>query len=80
MTDFGREVPAIWSGRFVCDHLTIVITLCAFVPMVVISALGWLYAGILHDVVPVELTNLEALRVLLAGMLHSSIRPIRGGP
>ena len=44
-----------------------VITLCAFVPMVVISALGWLYAGILRDVVPVELTNLDALRVLLAG-------------
>jgi alpha-1,2-mannosyltransferase len=75
-----QAVPTITSGRFFRDHPTIVVSLLAFAPMVLISALGWRYAGILRDVVPVELTNLDALKVLLAGMLHSSIRADSWGP
>jgi alpha-1,2-mannosyltransferase len=75
-----QAVPTITSGRFFRDHPTIVVSLLAFAPIVLISALGWRYAGILRDVVPVELTNLDALKVLLAGMLHSSIRADSWGP
>jgi hypothetical protein len=42
--------------------------------------LGWLYADLLRDVVPIELTNLDALWVLLQGMLHSSTRPDSWAP
>jgi hypothetical protein len=75
-----REIPAVTSGRFLSHHPTIVIMLCAFTPIIAISALGWLYAGILRDVVPIELTNLDTLLVLLASMLHSSIRADSWGP
>jgi alpha-1,2-mannosyltransferase len=80
MTESGHQAPIVSAGRFVRDHLTMVIALCAFVPMVIISALGWLYAGLLRDVVPIELTNLDALLVLLKGMFHSSTRPDSWGP
>ena len=80
MTESGRGVPTVRSGCFIREHLTMVITLCAFLPMVVISALGSLYAGILRDVVPIDLTNLDALQVMLNGMLHSSTRPDSWGP
>lgn len=73
-------VPAVTSVRLPSHHPTIVVMLCAFTPIVAISALGWLYAGTLRDVVPVELTNFDSLLVLLASMLHSSIRPDSWGP
>ena len=40
MTGAGHDVPTDPFGVFVRDHLTTVIALCAFAPMVVISALG----------------------------------------
>ena len=81
MTGYAQEEELpITSGHYFRDHPTIVITLCAFVPIVAISVLGWLYAGVLQDVVPVELTSLDAIRVLLAGMVHGSIRPDSWGP
>jgi alpha-1,2-mannosyltransferase len=75
-----QTVPAITSGRSSRDHPTIIIMLCVFTPIVAISALGWLYAGVLRNVVPVELTSLDALQVLSAGMFHSSIRADSWGP
>jgi alpha-1,2-mannosyltransferase len=80
MTGYAQEELTVTSGRFFRDHPTIVIMLWAFVPIVGISALGWLYAGVLRPVVPMELTSLDALRVLLAGMLHASIRADSWGP
>jgi alpha-1,2-mannosyltransferase len=73
-------VPAVTSVRLFSHHPTIVVMLCAFTPIVAISALGWLYAVTLRDVVPIELTNFDSLLVLLASMLHSSIRPDSWGP
>lgn len=75
-----REIPAVTSGRFLSHRPTIVVMLCAFTPIVAISALGWLYAGTLRDVVPIELTNFDSLLVLLASMLHPSIRYDSWGP
>lgn len=72
-------IPVVTSGRFL-SHPTVVVMLCAFTPIIAISVLGWAYAGILRDVVPVELTNFDSLFVLLASMLHSSIRADSWGP
>ena len=74
------EKPTATSGGFLSHHPTTVIMLCVFVPMVAISALGWLHADTLRNVVPIELTNFDSLLVLLASVLHSSIRPDSWGP
>ncbi|WP_158927980.1 glycosyltransferase 87 family protein [Acidisphaera sp. S103] len=80
MRTVAREIPAVTSGRFLSHRPTIVVMLCVFAPMVAISVLGWLYAGTLRGVVPIEFTDFDSLSVLLASMLHSSIRPDSRGP
>lgn len=74
------EKPTVTSGGFLSHHPTTAIMLCAFTPMIAISALGGLYADTLRNVVPIELTNFDSLMVLLASILHSSIRPDSWGP
>jgi alpha-1,2-mannosyltransferase len=76
----ARAMPTGTSGRFFSDYPTTFVMVCAFTPIVVISVLGWLYAGVLRDVVPIELTSLNALWVLLGGLLHPTTRPDSWGP
>jgi alpha-1,2-mannosyltransferase len=80
MSGFGDKAAGAGPGRFLREHLTMAIALCAFAPMVLISALGWLYAARLRQIIPVELTNLDAVRTLLLGMVHASVRPDSWGP
>src|ERR1700751_1517860 len=76
----GGNVAGAWFGRFVRDHITVAIAVCAFAPMLLIGALGWLYAERLRQVVPVELTNLAAVKTMLQGMVHATRRPDSWGP
>ncbi|HET6307568.1 MAG TPA: glycosyltransferase family 87 protein [Rhodopila sp.] len=80
MSGFGGKVAGAQPGRFVRDHMTVATALCAFAPMLLISALGWLYADRLRPIVPIELTNLDAVKTLLKGMIHASVRPDSWGP
>ncbi len=75
-----HAVPAArWDG--VAPNLpTLAVMACVFVPIIVISLLGWHYAGLLEGVVPIELTNFDSMRVALHGLLHTSIRPDSWGP
>ena len=50
--------------------LTGVIAAIAFIPIVVISALGQHYAALLNGLIPVELTNFQALLSMLSGAFH----------
>ncbi|HEY4077862.1 MAG TPA: glycosyltransferase 87 family protein [Rhizomicrobium sp.] len=56
-------------------QITIRIALWIFLPVLAISLLGWRYADILRNIVPIDLTNFDAVRK----MLPSFIRPADHG-
>jgi alpha-1,2-mannosyltransferase len=80
MTTAVRTVPPVPFARAFRDHPTALIVFFTFAPIIAISALGWYYAEILRNVVPVELTSLDALSVMVAGMMHFSVRADSWGP
>jgi len=49
---------------------TIYIALWTFVPFLAISLLGWRYAGMLHTIIPTDLTNWEVLRKMLSSFIQ----------
>jgi hypothetical protein len=49
-----------------------VVCLCVFLPIVAISLLGRQYAGFLGTIIPVDLTNFDAIGKMLSSFIHPS--------
>ncbi len=69
---FDITRPRTFNPSFSEGRVAIAFALCVFLPIVAISLLGRQYAGILGAVIPIDLTNFDAIRKMSYSFLHPS--------